>query len=270
MRRWPLTILLLLALSRPVLADDDVAQTGEIPAAPPSYRMLRFQEDYSYLANPANRSDWSDPLKYIPLKTSAPSWFLTLGGELRERFEGAHNPDFGIEAEHDAFWLQRLTLLADLHLRDRVRVFAEGISGVVEGESQPAPPVQDDPADLQFLFLDVIPYRSDGSQLTLRAGRFGLSLGSGRLVATRAAPNIPFRFDGFEAIYSAPRWHGIAFITSPAADTGGFNWSDHPTTFWGTYLTGWWDTSHEDGVDLYYLGIKREHSAFASVSGEEQ
>ena len=28
----------------------------------------------------------------------------------------------------------------------------------MEGESQPAPPVQQDPIDLQFAFLDVVPY----------------------------------------------------------------------------------------------------------------
>ena len=29
--------------------------------------MLRFDENYSCLANPANRTDWFDPIKYIPL-----------------------------------------------------------------------------------------------------------------------------------------------------------------------------------------------------------
>src|SRR6266436_4824527 len=117
--------------------------TGETHLPPPSYKILRFDEDYSCLTNPANRSDWFDPVKYIPLRTNEPYWYLSFGGELRERFEGAHNPDFGIEASHDSFWLQRITFLGDLHLGERVRVFAEGISGLIEGESQPAPPVQD-------------------------------------------------------------------------------------------------------------------------------
>ena len=89
----------------------------------------------------------------------------------------------------------------------------------MEGESQPAPPVQQDPIDLQFAFLDVLPYLTDDESLTLRAGRFGMSFGSGRLVATRAAPNIPFRFDGFEAIYARPLWEATAFLTRPVEET---------------------------------------------------
>jgi len=78
-----------------VLADE-ITGTGEIPSPPPAYQMLRFDENYSCLANLANRTDWFDPTKYIPLRTNDPSWYLTFGGELRERFEGNYDPNFGI------------------------------------------------------------------------------------------------------------------------------------------------------------------------------
>src|SRR6266478_5963663 len=207
-------IFLLPVLPLALLAQNMVT-TGETPLPPPSYKVLRFDEDYSCLTNPANRSDWFDPVKYIPLRANEPSSYLSLGGELRERFEGMHNPEFGFRGSHDVFWLQRITLLTDLHLGQRVRVFAEGISGLDEGNTLPAPPVQRDPIDLQFAFIDVVPYLTDDERLTLRAGRFGMSFGSGRLVATRAAPNIPFRFDGFEALYTRPLWQAAAFVTQP-------------------------------------------------------
>ena len=252
-----------------VLADETTG-TGEMPSPPPAYNMLRFDEDYSCLANPANRGDLFDPVKYIPLRTNDPSWYLTFGGELRERFEGNYDPNFGIRgAGADSYLLQRATLLADVHLGERVRVFTEGISGVMEGESQPAPPVQQDPIDLQFAFLDVLPYLTDDESLTLRGGRFGLSFGSGRLVATRAAPNIPFRFDGFEAIYVRPLWEATAFLTQPVVDSGGLNNADHSTTFWGLYVTHWFGAPHTLGLDLYYFGIHREHGAYASGPGDE-
>ena len=79
--------------------------------------------------------------------------------------------------------------------------------------------MQQDPIDLQFAFLDVIPYLTDDEQLTLRVGRFGMSFGAGRLVATRAAANILFRFDGFEAIYTRTFWEITAFLTQPAIDS---------------------------------------------------
>src|SRR5260370_15374597 len=201
-----LGLLILLSAALPLIAAAQQMTPGaEIPLTPPGYKMLRVDEEYSCLTNPGNGTDLGDPVKYIPLRQGDPLWYATIGGELRERYEGHYDPNFGIGGEgSDSYLLQRITLLTEVHLGERLRFFAEGISGVIEGESQPAPRVQDDPIDLQFAFVDVVPWIKDGERLTLRVGRFGMSFGAGRLVATRAAPNIPFRFDGFEALYSRP------------------------------------------------------------------
>jgi hypothetical protein len=261
-------ILLLFSLPLAIPAAD-MTTTQETPSAPQAYDLLRFNETYSGLGQAANRTDWFAPLKYIPLRTNDPSWYLTLGGEIRERFESTQDLNFGVGAGGDAYLLQRLTLVADLHLGDRVRFFAEGISGLMLGESESPPPVQQDPADLQFAFMDVVPYLTDDERLTLRAGRFGMSLGSGRLVATRAAVNIPFRFDGFEMLYSGPRWEATAFMTQPARDSGRLDGEDHTTTFWGVYATHWFDQPHALGIDAYYFGIHRKDGAYASGTGDE-
>ncbi len=263
-RPWPIP--LLLALPTLTAATD---MSPEIPSPPPAYRVLRFDEDYSGLTNAANRGDFFDPIKYIPLRQGYPDWYLTFGGEVRERFESTHDLNFGIRAGSQTYGLQRITLLSDLHLGERLRIFAQGISGVVAGEPQPAPPVQDDPIDLQFAFIELVPYLTDDERLALRAGRFGMSFGAGRLVATRAAPNIPFRFDGFEMLYSRPGWQATGFLTQPVKDSGGLEGADHSTTFWGLYTTLWFDTPHRLGLDLYYLGIHREHGAYASGTGDE-
>lgn len=237
---------------------------------PPAYKILRFNEDYACLANPTNRTDWLDPIKYISLCPQDSSWYLTFGGELRERFEGNYNPDFGIGGQTaDSYWLQRVTLLSDVHLGERFRVFAEGISGVIQGENPPAPTVQDDPLDLQFAFADIVPYLTDDESFTVRGGRFGLSFGSGRLIATRAAPNIPFRFDGGELIYERPLWEATAFLTRPVEDTGGISGSDPGMALWGLYVTHWWDAPHRDGMDVYYLGYENDDATYAAGSGHE-
>src|SRR5580765_7815431 len=255
-------------LSATVLADD-----GEIVSVPPAYHVLRFDENYFCLTNPANRTDWFDPIKYIPLRSKDPSWYLTVGGELRARFEGNYDANFGIGGVgSDSYLLQRATLLTDLHLGDRVRLFAEGISGLIAGESLPAPPVQDDPIDLAYAFLDVVPYLNHDRSFTLRVGRFGMNFGSGRLVATRAAasaPNIPFRFDGFESLYSTPLWAATAFLAQPVKDAGSTSGASHSTTFWGLYVTHWFDSQRQQGVDLYYLGIHNEEATYASGTADE-
>jgi hypothetical protein len=263
-------ICLWLLLQSLALGAEEVAITGETPPAPPAYKILRFTEDYSWLRDASKRGDWFDPIKYIPLRPGEPSWYLTLGGEVRERFEGVHDPNFGIGSRDNSYWLQRLTLLGDLHLGPCVRIFVEGISGEVDGQSQPAPAVQKDPINLQFAFADVVPYLTDDERWTLRAGRFGMSLGAGRLVATRASPNIPFKFDGFESIYDRPGWHATAFITRPVIEqTDRFDNEDYSTGFWGLYLTHWFDEARKTGVDAYYLGIAREHGKYASGTGDE-
>ena len=62
--------------------------------AQPAYRLLRYDEDYRYLQDPSRRTDVWDALKYIPLGARE-NWYLSLGGELRERYEFFHHEDFG-------------------------------------------------------------------------------------------------------------------------------------------------------------------------------
>jgi hypothetical protein len=266
-----LALLIPASVALPIIALGQEGITdAEMPLTPPAYKMLRFDEDYSCLTNRANRTDWFDPIKYIPFRANDPLWYLSFGGELRERFEGNYDPNFGIDGEgSDSYLLQRVTLLTDVHLGQRVRFFAEGISGIVVGESEPPPPVQQDPIDLQFAFVDVVPYLTDDERLTLRVGRFGMSFGAGRLVATRAAPNIPSRFQGLELLYSRPGLNLTGFLTQPVEDSGGISGADHSTTFWGLYATHYCNTPRTVGVDLYYLGIHNDEATYASGTADE-
>src|SRR5580765_4330565 len=126
---------LALAISLPVVLPAIVTAQqmnpeAEIPRTPPAYKVFRFDEDYSCLTNRDNRTDLFDPVKYIPLRKDDPLWYLSFGGELRERVEGNYDPNFGIgDVRSDSYLLQRLALLSDEHLGQRVRFFVEGISG---------------------------------------------------------------------------------------------------------------------------------------------
>jgi hypothetical protein len=48
----------------------------------PTYKPLRYDEDWSSLGNRADSGDWFDWLKYIPLGGRS-DWRLTVGGEIR-------------------------------------------------------------------------------------------------------------------------------------------------------------------------------------------
>src|SRR6516164_6024992 len=76
-------------------SDGQSNEKSKDEAAPPAYKLLRYDEDYSYLKDPSRRTDFWDPIKYIPL-CCREDWYLSFGGEVRERYEFYHNADAGL------------------------------------------------------------------------------------------------------------------------------------------------------------------------------
>jgi hypothetical protein len=62
---------------------------------------------------------------------------------------------------------------------------------------------------------------------------------------------------------------GVVSGRQPVKDSGGFSSENQSTTFWGLYLTHWFDLSHNSGIDLYYLGIYNERATYASGTADE-
>ena len=60
----------------------------------PTYKLLRYDEDYSYLKDPDRRTDFWDPIKYIPFGDRE-DWYASFGAQLRPRFQFYNNFDFG-------------------------------------------------------------------------------------------------------------------------------------------------------------------------------
>src|SRR4051794_36814704 len=113
---------LVIAASLRAAAGQDISPP-EGGAKPPEYQKLRYEEDYSYLRDSAERSDIWDPIKYIPFNRAG-DWYLLLGGEARERYEFYNNYRWNpASPDKDGYLLQRYLLHADLHLGPSVRVF---------------------------------------------------------------------------------------------------------------------------------------------------
>jgi hypothetical protein len=64
-----------------------------------NYKLLREDEDWSFLRDRSLRQDFWDPIKYIPLRGNA-DWSLTLSGEAREVWEQTGNNNLGATAVH--------------------------------------------------------------------------------------------------------------------------------------------------------------------------
>src|SRR6478672_2417774 len=109
-RLWPLLTLLSISL---FLGSAVPAYAQTVCPDPPPYALLRQDENYSYLQNLSCRRDNWDRVKFIAPNANGDR-YLTLGGEVREWYEGFHNSNFGMGPQDaNGFLLQRITAYSD-------------------------------------------------------------------------------------------------------------------------------------------------------------
>ena len=240
-------------------------------AGRPAYLQLRYDEDWSFLGDKSKRSDWLDPIKYVSLGREG--WYVTVGGEVRLRYENFRNETWGSEpADNNGFWLQRLMLHADWHFGERVRVFSQLKSGAIEDRvGGPRPPDKDD-LDVHQLFVDYNFSTEKNRSLTLRVGRQEMSFGSSRLVGFREGPNIRLSFDGVRLLGNYKQWTLDAFAVKPVAVDPGF-FDDgplHGQSLWGVYAVHPFRLiAEDDQVDVYYFGLDKKRARFNQGAARE-
>ncbi len=257
-----------------ILAFPDAARAEtEPPPARPGFRTLRFEEDWSVLAEreALPSRDLFDPLKYIPLRDDGSSW-LSLGGQLRGRMEGWSGFLFGDPPggaqPNAAFLLGRILFHADLHLHPGLRIFAQARSALSTN-----PPVfgglrivDNNEIDLQngFLELSGEPWELP---LTLRLGRQELLFGRQRLVSPLDWSNSRRTFDLASLELDLPGWRVTAFGGVPVRIRP-FDFDDHcpgdgicplafGTAFYGLHAAGSLPDCGLD-LDLYVYGRHRD------------
>jgi len=257
-----LAVLVFLHAGFPCLADD----------ARPGFKSLRYDEDYSFLSDPARRTDWWDPIKYIPVAQGR-AGFLSLGGDLRERFETYRNEFFRTKSSADnAYLLQRYLVHADYHPVEPLRIFAQLQSSLEDGRTAPPRPTDRDDVDVHQLFFDTAVKLGTERRLTLRVGRQEMSYGSERLVSVREGTNNRRAFDAVRVLFRQAAVSVDAFLASPVeVDHGAFD-DDivQDLLFWGGYATApfpWWEGL---SVDVYYLGLDNPQAVFSQGGGHEK
>ena len=241
-------------------------------AGDPIYHGLRYNDDFTYLADPAKVSDPWDKFKYIPVGDGQyGASYLSLGGELRERFESYLNPNFGIKAPpSNGYLLQRLLLNADLHVTDYVRFFVQ--LGELDrlGNRGVTSTTDIDHFDLTQGFVDLRLPSPLGDAPVVRVGREELLFGFQRLIAVREGPNVRRTFDG---VRFTDRW-GSATIdllaVRPVNPTTGVL-DDHTNMkqlLWGGYLTI--PLGDVTKADIYELNYENTSARFRGLVGVEQ
>lgn len=259
------------ALAGQLLAGETLAQT----AAPerPSFTSLRPDEDWSALCDPARRTEVLDALKCIPLSADRSAW-LSLGGEIRERYEYTHDPLWGEEPQDDhGVFLQRYIVQGDLRLDPHVRLFGQLHSAREDGRTGPTSPVDENRLDVQQAFLDLSAPLGAGMSGTLRSGRQELRYGSGRLVDVREGPNVRRKFDGGRVRLDLGDWRLDGIAARPADDEPGMfdDGTNGSRALWGGYATGqspaW--LPFGTSLDLYYLGFRDDDASYDQGIGPE-
>ncbi len=98
-----------------------------------------------------------DSLKYIPLSADDPEAYLSLGANLRERFEANDAAGFGTGANRNADYdISRLEVFANLRLGPQFQFFTELQSDYAIGKQVLTPVDQDRPLDFEQAFLVLI------------------------------------------------------------------------------------------------------------------
>jgi hypothetical protein len=245
---------------------------ARVPPEPPGLTTPRYDEDYSYLRDPAKRSGaWWEPLKYIPLDFDG-SAYLTLGDELRWRYERYWNTDFGSAVRPDEGYNRyREVPYADLHLGPDFRAFGQLMIAYGDRNSQTKNPFTDE-TGVEILqgFADWHVHLGDAGELSLRGGRQVMVYGSGRLI--NAGPNIRTSFDGGLIRWETGLWRVDGFYVRPVKpEFDPFN--DHPDdarAVWSVYASRALPALGPRAVlDLIYIGYENDFASFNQGGGRE-
>lgn len=242
--------------------------------SPPPLTMLRDDEDYAYLRDPAARTGaWWEPLKYIPLNKTG-DVYVTVGAELRLRYEGYENNTWGQEpAPDDGYLWYRALPVVDLHLGPHVRLFGQLIAAWAEGKEPSESPIDETGVDLLQGFADVtLPLGDETARLTLRPGRQMLSYGSERLIGIRYGPNVLRTFDGVKSFLYAGDWRVDGFYARPVVPRRDAfdDKPDDTVSSWSLYATRDRPIGQDTGLDLYYIGYDNDVATFNQGTGHER
>ncbi|WP_053003697.1 alginate export family protein [Sphingobacterium sp. Ag1] len=232
-----------------------------------TYKLMRFEEDYSALADSTRHG--YQKLKYSPLSGDGKLW-LSMGGEARLEYVDFNNEDWGrVQLGHNSFLLQRYSLHADLHLGTRLRLFTQLRSALQHGRKNGSRQIDEDQLNVQNLFIDGTLFKQNNKSVLIRLGRQELDYGSGRLISVGEGPNARRYFTGAKLAYNSSKVNIEAFAMM--ADTvrpGIFdNKPSKQVNLWGAY--GKFIIPQQANLDLYYIGIYRDHSVFEEGISQE-
>jgi hypothetical protein len=238
----------------------------------PPFNSSRYKENYRFLQNHNQRTEFFDPIKYIPLNNSG-SLYLTLGGETRQHYEFIENDNWGKGVQDsNGYYLQRYLAHADLHVGKRTRLFFQLMTGIETGRNGGPRGVDEDWLALNQGFVDFELWNQSEQSLTLRAGRQEIIFGSRRFFNYRERPNMRLSHDAITGILRAGKWDVRVFGARPVTLNPDVfdNKSGAAKTVWGLYgVRQKLPVNFSLNTDLYYLGLHDRSVTYDQGQAEE-
>jgi hypothetical protein len=234
------------------------------PARPP-LNPFPAEQNWSFLADSAKRTDFFDPVKYIPFGEN-PQLYLSLGFEYRVEYEYFDNWMFGAgPQDHNGYVMNRAMPHFDFHAGRYFRLFSEFEFDFEDGRNGgPRPQIDEDRGDVHQAFIELGSHVSSSHGISLRAGRQEIVLGTGRLFDNNEGPNVKLSFDGFRFIAESARVRLDLFAVKPVLNNLGFfdDVSNHAESLWGSYLTVPAPIVNGGKADVYYIGADTKSATY--------
>jgi hypothetical protein len=231
-RRWPKSLVLVAVACSGVLCarvDDVSASSAASSHERPAIRFIRWQEDWSPLADPVLRTEPLDDLKYIPLGSGDPNRYASLGLGLRERAESTQIAPFGIGNPHaNTYVIQRLELHADIRPDADWQIFVQMQDDRAFGKHTLAA-ADGDRLDLEQAFV-LYSHDLAGGKFKVRAGRQQMAFDLQRFIGVRDGPNVRQSFDALWANWEKAAWRFIAFWSHPVQSRNNSPFDDYSSS----------------------------------------
>jgi hypothetical protein len=250
------------------------ARATDCPEEPKNLPPITYDEQVQYLANPDCRNSVLKSIQFVQLSPENENYYVSFGFWIRERGEYVSNPNWSDNPPGNAYLMQRYFLHADLHLGDRFRFFGELASSLLDGRNGgPRPGLDEEKMYAHQGFFDLGLWKSGGNQLTLRAGRQEVALGSENFVSTRDGRNIRRSLDGVRLTWVKGGWTTDLLALRPVMDNMGYfdDPPNHTESFWAAYAVHPFRFLPQGNIDLYYMGVDNKSVPFDGKGmGREQ
>jgi Alginate export len=187
------------------------SSAGMLTAQNNPINMLRYNDNFAYLANDTVVKKRYEKLKMHPLSKNA---LLSVGGDIREQLMHTENQNFGdvpptTKAVSATQLWHRVMVHADVKLGKKARIFTQLNHTLRLFNPNPLIEIDENQLGLHQAFLELQPT----TPLSIRLGRQELSYGNNRILTFREGPNNRFAFDAAVVKWQNPNFR-IDFIAA--------------------------------------------------------